>query len=78
MPSHQKIENHFISLKKNTNHLNNQNGQTLVEFIMLLASIVLVSMIFMKIVNGNIAKYWSSMANTLLIDVEGNQKLELR
>ena len=73
-----EIENEFINKNEDVNILKNQQGQTLVEFILLLLSILIVSMVFMKIVNGNIAKYWTAMANTLLIDVEGKQKLKLR
>lgn len=73
-----EIENEFINKNEDVNILKNQQGQTLVEFVLLLLSILIVSMVFMKIVNGNIAKYWTAMANTLLIDVEGKQKLKLR
>lgn len=65
-------------IQEEVNILKNQQGQSLVEFMLLLVSILLLSMTFMKVVNGNLGKYWISMANTLMIDVEGNQKLKLR
>jgi Flp pilus assembly pilin Flp len=73
-----KIKNELINKVENKVILKDQRGQTLVEFVLVLLSILIVSMVFMKIVNGNVAKYWTAMANTLLIDVEGNQKLKLR
>ena len=73
-----KIINKSINQTKDTNILKNEQGQTLVEFVLLLACILIVSMVFMKTINGNMARYWTAMANTLLIDVEGKQKLKLR
>ena len=73
-----KIINKFINRTKDTDILKSEQGQTLVEFVLLLASILIVSMVFMKTINGNMARYWTAMANTLLIDVEGKQKLKLR
>lgn len=74
------IKNEYITDRKKQNGdiLKNEQGQSLVEFVLLLASILLVSMVFMKIVNGNIGKYWTAMGQTLLLDVEGGQKLNLR
>tara|TARA_Y100000385_G_C13033932_1_gene612082 strand:- start:547 stop:771 length:225 start_codon:yes stop_codon:yes gene_type:complete len=66
------------NFEQDVNILNNEQGQSLVEFVMLLAAILLVSMSFMKIVNGNIGKYWVGMGQTLLLDVDSNQKLKLR
>lgn len=37
---------------------NDQQGQTLVEFILLLAVISLLSFMFLKIINNNISLYW--------------------
>lgn len=74
------MKNEFITekIEQDCNILKNDRGQSLVEFIFLLASILFVSMTFMKIVNGNIGKYWVAMGQTLLLDVEGKQKLQLR
>lgn len=55
-----------------------QNGQTLVEFVMLLAIIMIISLAYMKTVNSGIGKYWESMGNTLMSDVPNSKKLELR
>lgn len=66
------------NLEQEVDILNNEQGQSLVEFVLLLAAILLVSMSFMKIVNGNIGKYWTAMGQTLLLDVDSSQKLKLR
>lgn len=72
-----------IIINKNNNErvvniLNNEQGQSLVEFVLLMATILIVSMTFMKLVNGNIGKYWTAMGQTLLLDVDSKQKLKLR
>ena len=74
------IKNGFIQkmIEQDIYKSNKQSGQSLVEFMLLLASILLISMSFMKIVNKNVASYWTDMANTLMLDVEGNEKLQLR
>jgi hypothetical protein len=74
------IENKYIEkmLEHELYKSNQQSGQSLVEFMLLLASILIISMSFMKIVNKNVASYWTDMANTLMLDVEGNEKLNLR
>ena len=74
------MKNEIITdkIEQEVNILNNEQGQSLVEFVLLMATILLVSMSFMKMVNGNIGKYWTAMGQTLLLDVEGNQKLNLR
>lgn len=62
--------------KVNDEILNNQQGQTLVEFVLLLASIVIISFGMMKIINNSIADRWEVMANIILDDP--NQKLEVK
>lgn len=54
----------------------NESGQTIVEFVLLLASIVIISFSFMKLVNGEVAKKWERMANMVLDDK--TQTLRLR
>lgn len=62
----------------NLNSLSDERGQTFVEFVLLLSMIMLISFSFMKLLNTGIGKYWTAMANTLLIDVPTAKKLELR
>lgn len=54
----------------------NQSGQTLVEFILILAGVAIVSFSFMAAVNGNIADRWKKIATVILDDP--NQTLEVR
>ena len=58
----------------------NENGQTLVEFVLLLLVIMSISFAYMSIVNRGIADYWQAMGNILLKDVKtpNKPKLELR
>lgn len=46
----------------------NQRGQSLVEFVLLLSVIMIISLLFLKLVNTNIAKYWQAMGTVLLED----------
>lgn len=66
------------NLNENENILNNEQGQTFLEFVMLLMMIMFMSFGFMKAINGGVAKYWESMGNTLMKDVPNAQKLKLR
>ena len=54
----------------------NQKGQTLVEFILLLASIVAIAYSFMGVVNRNLGEQWTEMSQAILEDE--NQRLEIR
>lgn len=54
----------------------NQNGQSLVEFILLLTSILIISLGFLKAVNGGMGNQWKAMATILLEDP--NQTIEFR
>lgn len=58
--------------------LNNQKGQSLVEFILLFAIIVGISFAFMKGINSGLGVRWTAIANQLLIDTDNDNKLELR
>ena len=53
-----------------------QSGQTLVEFVLLLASIVIVAFSFMRITNSGIEQKWTRMAQIILDD--DSQVLEAR
>jgi Flp pilus assembly pilin Flp len=46
----------------------NESGQTLVEFLLLLVSIVLIAFTFMRTMNSELADVWSKMANIILED----------
>lgn len=48
--------------------LKDQSGQTLVEFILLLAAIVIISFSFLSILNSNISERWAKVANIILDD----------
>ena len=56
--------------------IKNQEGQTLIEFVLLLASITIISFGFMRMINSNIASRWEAMANVILDDK--SQKLTIR
>ena len=61
---------------KNSLVISKEEGQTLIEFLLLLASIVTVAYSFMRIMNTNIADDWQRMAQLLLEDEA--QVLEIR
>ena len=73
-----KNESNIPNLNENENVLNNESGQTFVEFVLLLLMVMLISFSFMKAINGGMGKYWTAMANTLMKDVPNAQRLELR
>ena len=54
----------------------NQTGQTLIEFVLLLAMIAFISFGFMSTVNGIIAERWLDLATRILED--DTQQLQLR
>lgn len=54
-------------ITKESKLINNQSGQTMVEFILLFLILVLISFSFIKILNFNLAKYWVALV-TLIID----------
>lgn len=66
------------NLEENENILNNENGQTFIEFVLLLMIIMGISFGYMRVVNGGIANYWESMGNILMKDVPNGKKLKLR
>ncbi len=63
---------------KNITHFNikKQSGQTLVEFVLLLAGIMIISVSFLSQINGYTAKRWETIANIILDDPD--QKLQVR
>ena len=63
-------------MNKHTNNTaKDQSGQTLVEFILLMAAIVIISFSFISIINSNISERWVKIANLILDDK--NQNLEI-
>jgi hypothetical protein len=53
-----------------------QKGQSLVEFILLLASILIISIGFLKAINGGMGNQWKAM--TIILLEESNQTVEFR
>lgn len=45
-----------------------QSGQTFIEFVLLLASIVIIAYSFMRLTNGGIRDRWTKMAQMVLDD----------
>ncbi len=57
-------------------HLKDQKGQTLIEFLLLLVSIVAIAFTFMRLINGNLGEQWTNMSQVILEDP--SQRLEIR
>lgn len=60
--NNQKIDHNTEKLIKD------QSGQTLVEFVLLLASIAIIAYSFMRLTNGGIRDRWTKMAQMVLDD----------
>lgn len=45
-----------------------QSGQTLIEFIFLMASILSIGFLFLKIMNYNLAEVWQTLAQIITED----------
>lgn len=56
----------------------NQRGQTLVEFVLLLAVISSVSYVFVAFMNRNLSKYWEYSVNLIITDKPGEKRVELQ
>lgn len=54
----------------------NQEGQSFVEFVLLLALISILSLGYLKVVNTNISEFWRGAA--LFIIDDKNEQLEVR
>lgn len=65
-----------LYIKKTKNMANDEKGQSLVEFILLLSIVAIISIGFLRIVNGKVADYWLAMGEMLVEDE--NQSLNLR
>lgn len=62
-------------LKIKTSFLD-ERGQSLVEFVLLLSIVMIISLTFLKLVNGKVADYWLAMGRMLTEDP--NVQLELK
>jgi hypothetical protein len=51
-----------------------QKGQSIVEFVLLLAAIMAVSYGFVAVMNKNLARYWEYSANLVITDKPGGPK----
>lgn len=67
MRSISKFRYYFPNKKTQDQEKNilDQRGQSLVEFVLLLSVIMLTSLLFLKLVNTNVAKYWLAMGRVL-------------
>lgn len=45
-----------------------ERGQSLVEFVLLLTIVMILSLTFLKLVNGKVADYWLAMGKMLVED----------
>ncbi len=59
---------------KSASVLLSERGQSIVEFVLLLAAIASVSFFFVAIMNRNIARYWEYSANLVINDGPGKPK----
>ena len=77
MQSVSKFRYYFPNKKTQVEDKNilEQRGQSLIEFVLLLSVIMIVSLLFLKLVNTNVAKYWKAMGIVLLED--RSQSVEL-
>lgn len=60
----------YLKLKKSLN----ERGQSIVEFVLLLAVISGISYGFVAIMNKNVARYWEYSANLIVNDKPGGPK----
>lgn len=58
--------------------LHKQDGQSLVEFILLLLVIVTLSFGFIRVANGNLADYWRAYVRLIVDDPSQNASIEFR
>lgn len=50
------------------NNLKNQDGQSFVEFVLLMAVIVMLSLGFLKVVNTGVASFWKNSVRIIVDD----------
>lgn len=66
-----KLRNRLPIVKVNVKQWLNQRGQSLVEFVLLLAVISMLSYAFVAVMNRNIGKYWQHAVNLIINDRPG-------
>jgi len=54
-----------------------ERGQSIVEFVLLLAAITSLSYFFIYVMNRNIARYWEYSVNLIVNDKPGGKSLNL-
>lgn len=55
----------YQNSQKQTLLYKNNKGQTLIEFVLLITSVMLISLLFLQSVNGSLADMWLEMGNIL-------------
>jgi hypothetical protein len=55
----------------------NERGQSIVEFVLLLAAISFLSYFFIAVMNRNIGRYWEYSVNLIVNDKPGKKTLSL-
>lgn len=63
-----KFRQRLTILKNDLNLLMQQNGQSLVEFVLLLAVISMLSYSFVAVMNSNLGSYWEHCVNIVVND----------
>lgn len=63
------------SIQNHRKITNNEQGQSLVEFVLLLSLIMVLSLGFLKTVNTGISNYWLKMGQMLVEDPSQNLTL---
>ncbi len=56
---------------------NSERGQSIVEFVLLLAAITFLSYCFIAVMNRNIGRYWEYSVNLIVNDKPGSKTLTL-
>jgi hypothetical protein len=66
-----KIRKRIVLIFNRARHWGGQKGQTLVEFVLLLAVISSLSYAFVAVINRNIGSYWEDAVNLVIHDEPG-------
>lgn len=66
-----------LNFKKCINHPVNQQGQSIVEFVLLLAMIAGISFAFVTFMNRHISRYWEYSVNLVIDDRPGTKTVEM-
>lgn len=63
--------------RRKKHHAASQSGQSLVEFVLLLAVVGTLSLSFIRVANNNIATNWETFARAIVEDPTQNDKLTI-